>query len=113
MYGLDWGSGQVPSVTAVSRFTMRSWAPEKSWGMVVPSAVDGSFARFSPTTPAKCTSPPKPSVTVLPLPFQSGLSGERFGKRSAVTMAWCPGPVDVVEVPALPGLPEPPEKKAK
>ena len=113
MYGLDCGSGHVPSVTAVSRFTMRSWAPEKSWGIVVPSAVDGSLARFSPTTPAKCTSPPKPSVTVLPLPFQSGLSGERFGKCSAATVAWCPGAVDVVEVLDVPGLPPPPEKKAK
>ena len=42
MYGLLCGSGQVPSVTAVSRFTIFSWDPAKSWGMVVPRAVDGS-----------------------------------------------------------------------
>ena len=87
MYGFDCGSGQVPSVTAVSRFTMVRLAPEKSFGMVVPRAVAGSWARLSPTAPAKCTSPPKPSVTVRPLPFQSGLSGESFGKRWATAVA--------------------------
>ena len=103
----------MPSVTAVSRLTMRSCAPEKSWGMVVPSAVAGFLARFSPTTPAKCTSPPNPRVTVLPLPFQSGLSGDRLGKCSAATVAWWPGAVEVVELPDVPELPPPPEKKAK
>ncbi len=87
MYGLFWGSGQVPLVTAVSRLTMRTWAPEKSCGMVVPRAVAGFLARLAPTAPAKCTSPPKPRVTVLPLPVQVGLSGECFGKCSAVTTA--------------------------
>ena len=87
MYGLFCGSGHVPSVTAVSRLTMRSCVPAKSWGMVVPRAVDGSSARLAPTAPAKCTSPPKASVTVLPLPGQSGLRGECFGKCSAVATA--------------------------
>ena len=74
---------------------MDSWEPAKSCGIVVPSAVDGSLARFAPTAPAKCTSPPKPSVTVRPLPFQSGLSGECFGKCSAVTVACWVVAVDV------------------
>ena len=87
MYGLLWGSGQVPSVTAVSRFTMRTCAPEKSCGIVVPRAVAGFLARLVPTAPAKCTSPPKPRVTVLPLPVQAGLSGECLGNRSAATTA--------------------------
>ncbi len=107
MYGLFCGSGQVPSVTAVSRLTMRSWVPEKSCGMFVPRAVEGSLARLAPTAPAKWTSPPKPSVTVLPLPVQSGLSGECFGKCSAVAASWW------VVAGALGGGPEPPEKKAK
>ncbi len=87
MYGLFCGSGQVPSVTAVSRLTIRSCVPEKSCGMVVPRAVDGFLARLVPTAPAKCTSPPNPSVTDLPLPVQSGLRGECFGKCSAVAAA--------------------------
>ena len=66
---------------------MVSSAPEKSFGMVVPRAVAGSLARLSPTAPAKCTSPPKPSVTAWPLPFQSGFRGECFGKRWAATVA--------------------------
>ncbi len=70
---------------------MRSWVPENSCGIVVPRAVDGSLARFSPTTPAKCTSPPKPSVTVRPFPFQSGLRGEWAGKCSVAATAWCEG----------------------
>ena len=59
---------------------MLSWVLAKSWGMVVPRAVDGLLASRSPTAPAKWTSPPKPRVTALPSPFQSGLSGECFGK---------------------------------
>src|SRR3984957_20714700 len=107
MYGLFCGSGQVPSVTAVSRLTMRSWVPEKSCGMVGPSAVEGFLVRLVPTAPAKWTSPPKPSVTVLPLPVQSGLGGEGFGKCSAVATAWW------VVAGALGGVLEPPVKKAK
>ena len=67
---------------------MRRSVPENRSGMVVPSAVEGSLARFSPTAPAKCTSPPKPRLTVFPLPFQSGLSGECFGKLSAGAAVW-------------------------
>jgi len=106
MYGLLWGSGQVPLVTAVSRFTILSWVPSKSCGIPVPRAVEGFWARRSPTSPAKCTSPPKPTVTVLPLPVQSGLSGECFGKCSAVTTAWW-------VAAGLGGALEPPEKNAK
>ena len=92
---------------------MASWEPAKSCGIVVPRAVDGSLARFTPTAPAKCTSPPKPIVTVRPLPFQSGLSGECFGKCSAVTVA-CWVVVVEVEVEVEGGaLPDPPEKNAK
>jgi len=94
-------------VTTLSRFTMASEEPAKSRGIVVPSAVDGSVARFAPTVPSKCTSPPKPIVTVRPLPFQSGFSGECSGKCSAVTVAcWAGGDAGGV-------LPEPPEKNAK
>ncbi len=87
MYGLFWGSGQVPSVTAVSRFTMVSCVPAKSCGKVSPRAVAGSAASLVPTAPAKCTSPPKPRVTEWPLPAHSGLSGECFGKCWAATVA--------------------------
>ena len=80
MKGFDWGSGQVPFVTAVSRLTMLSWVLAKSCGMVPPSAVVGSLASRSPTAPAKWTSPPKPRVTGFPSPFQSGFSGDRLGK---------------------------------
>ena len=109
MYGLDWGSGHVLSVTAVSRLTIVRFEPLKSCGMVSPNAVAGSFARRSPTSPAKCTSPPKPMVTGLPLPFQSGLSGECVGNGSAATVSW----VVVAVGDGGGGLPDPPEKKAK
>ena len=79
----------------------------KSWGMVVPRAVAGSLARLVPTAPAKCTSPPKPNVMVLPLPVQSGLSGECFGKRSAVAAAWW------AVAGVLGGAEEPPVKNAR
>ena len=107
MYGLLWGSGHVPSVTAVSTLTILSWVPSKSWGMPVPRAVEGSWVRLAPTSPAKWTSPPKPRVMVLPLPAQSGLRGECFGKCSAVAAAWW------VVVGDLGGGLEPPEKNAK
>lgn len=74
-----------------------------------PKAVEGSLARFSPTTPAKCTSPPKPTVTVRPLPVQLGLSGECAGKCWAATV-WAEFVVVVVDVV---GVPDPPEKNAK
>ena len=86
---------------------MRTWAPVKSCGMVVPRAVAGFLARFVPTTPAKCTSPANPKVTVWPLPVQAGLSGECFGKCSAVVTAWW------VVVGGGGGELEPPEKNAK
>ncbi len=59
---------------------MLKFDPAKSWGIVVPRAVEGFWASFWPTAPSKWTSPPKASVTVCPLPFQSGLSGEFLGK---------------------------------
>src|SRR5580700_2131771 len=102
-YGFDCGSGQVLSVTTVSRFTMLAWVPANSCGIVVPRAVDGSWASFEPTTPSKCTSPPKPRVTGWPLPFQAGLSGECAGKWAAAVV-WCCG----VEGGGG-ALPEPPE----
>ena len=73
--------------------------------MVVPRAVVGFLARFVPTMPAKWTSPPKPKVMVWPFPLQAGLSGECFGKCSAVVTAWW-----VVDGGG--GL-EPPEKNAR
>jgi hypothetical protein len=76
--------------------------------MVSPRAVEGSWASASPTTPAKCTSPPNPNVTVWPLPFQPGLSGEWAGKCWA-TVWFDAEVVDVV----VEGVPDPPEKKPK
>ena len=70
----------MPSVTTLSRFTMLTLVPAKSWGMVVPRAVEGSAARLSPTVPSKWTSPPKPRVTDCPSPVQPGFNGECFGK---------------------------------
>ena len=107
-YGFDCGSGQVLSVTTVSRFTMLAWVPANSCGIVVPRAVEGSWASFEPTTPSKCTSPPKPRVTGWPLPFQAGLSGECAGKWAAAVVVWC----CVVEGGGG-ALPEPPEMNAK
>ena len=94
MKGLAWGSGQVAvSVMAVSRLTMRSSAPAKSWLTVVPSAVFGFWTKRVPTAPAKWTSPPKARVTGRPLPFQSGLRGEWWGKA---TTTWCVPPCEDV-----------------
>ncbi len=113
MYCLFCGSGHVPSVTAVSRLTMLMFDPAKSWGMVVPRAVEGFWASFPPTTPSKWTSPPKPSVTVFPSPFQSGLSGEFLGKCWLASVATRADEDDVVvEVDAV-GVPEPPENPAR
>ena len=45
----------------------------------------GRFSvQAAPTVPSKCTSPPKARVTGLPLPFQSGLSGEWAGNAWVV-----------------------------
>src|ERR1700722_4704072 len=111
MYCLDWGSGQTPLVTAVSRLTMLSWVLAKSWGIVLPSAVVGLLASRSPTAPAKWTSPPKPRVTAFPSPVQSGFSGERLGKCwAAVTAVPWVVEVDWPEEDGG-GLPLPPPEK--
>src|SRR6202050_1261188 len=108
MYGLDCGSGHVPSVTAVSRLTIVRFEPASSGGAVSPNAVPGFWARRPPTSPAKCTSPPKPMVTGLLFPFQSGLSGECLGNGSAATVS-----LVATGGGGGGGLPRPPEKKAK
>ena len=92
---------------------MVSSEPAKSCGIVLPRAVEGFWARFVPTAPAKCTSPPKPMVTECPLPFQSGLSGECVGKCSAATVACWVVEVEVEVEVEVGDLPEPPEKKAR
>ena len=89
---------------ALSKLTMRSCEPPNSWLTVVPRAVDGFSVSRWPTADSKCTSPPKAMVTALPLPFQSGLSGECAGNVSWEEGAWTGG---------LWALEPPPEKKAR
>ena len=106
---LDWGCGQVPSVSADSRLTMERSTPDRRAGTVGPRASVGSAASRSPrVVPAgKWTSPPKANVTACPLPFQSG-SSRGLPPGVGGTLACAAPPLWLC--PAVVGCPPPPPK---
>src|SRR5674536_366159 len=85
-------AGVPRSVTAVSRLTTARAAPA-STGWIGASAVAGSASRGR-TTPSKCTSPPKASVTAGPVAPPTGLGGGAVPAPAgdAPTSGWSSGP---------------------
>src|SRR5664280_1523886 len=84
-------AGVPRSVTAVSRLTTARSAPA-STGWIGASAVAGSSSRGR-TTPSKCTSPPKASVTAGPVAPPAGLGGGAVPDPAGDAPAWA-GPLD-------------------
>src|SRR5664280_2764398 len=85
-------AGVPRSVTAVSRLTTARSAPA-STGWIGASVVAGSASRGR-TTPSKCTSPPKASVTAVPVAPPAGFGGGAVPDPAgdAPTSGWPSGP---------------------
>ena len=85
--------------------------PAKSWGMVVPRAVEGSEARLCPTVPCEMDVAAEAQGHRVPVAGPVRVQRRVLGEVRVRTVSWAEW--DVVDVVDAGGLPEPPEKAAR